>query len=266
MIDDDALMIYTDGSMFGSPRRGGMGFRFVYNDDAGDEKTEGSCLLGYKGATGNQMELQACIEGLKEAASHASLSKFSRIFVITDSQYVQGNVTKAIFEWPKTKWRKRGGGAVLNAEQWKELVREIKRLSPLPVKFKWVRGHSDNKHNKAAHKLAQQSAKGVLNEPLTVVNVARKTTQEQVQIGCVKMHGQRIAIQIISSEFLSVQKVWKYKYQVVSKGSKYFDLVDQICSLPRPELVLSRWHKYLVSVNTDTSNPTILKVLEDLGT
>lgn len=264
MIDDDALIIYTDGSMFGSPRRGGIGFRFLYNDDAGNEKTEDFCPMGYKGATNNQMELRACIEALQETATHSRLGQFSRIIVNTDSQYVRDNVPRAIFEWPKTKWRKKGEGAVLNAVLWKELIKEIKGLQPHRVDFEWVPGHPGDRHNKAAHKLAQQSAKGVLNEPLTVVNVARKSTEEQVQIGCVKMHGQRIAIQIISSEFLSVQKVWRYKYQVVSKGSKYFDLVDQICSLPRPDTALSRWHKYLISVNTNTANPTILKVLKEI--
>lgn len=266
MIDDDELTIYTDGSMFGSPRRGGIGYRFVYNDDAGNEKTDDFCPLGYEGGTNNQMELKACIEAMKDAAVHSKIDEFSRITISTDSQYVRNNVPKAIFEWPKSKWLRRSGAPVLNVRLWKEFVKEKKNLLPLQVNIKWVRGHSGDKHNKVAHDLAQKSALGVLQGPLSVVNVGRKTTKEQVQIGCVDMCGQRMIIQIINSQYLSAQKVYRYKYQVVSKESKYFDMVDQICSLPRPPFALSRWQKYRISVNKDTGNPRIMKVLEELGT
>jgi len=85
MIDDDELSIYTDGSMFGSPRRGGIGFRSVYNDESGDEKTEDFCPPGYKGGTNNQMESKACIEAMKEAAIHSKIDEFSQITISTDS-------------------------------------------------------------------------------------------------------------------------------------------------------------------------------------
>ena len=134
------------------------------------------------------------------------------------------------------------------------------------VEIQWVKGHSGDKHNEAADKLADKSRMRVLLDPLTVVNLGKKTTKAQVKIGCVKMSGQRLVIQIISSEYLRKQRVYRYKYQVVSKGSKYFDLVDQICSMPNPPFALSRWHKYLVSLNNDTSNPIILKVLDERGT
>ncbi len=266
MIDDDALLIYTDGSMFGKPRRGGFAFRFVYNDDSGNEVVEDFCPQGHSGATSIQMELKACVEALKAVSSHPRLYAFSKITVSTDSQYVRDNVPNAIFNWPKTRWQRQGGAPVLNVDLWKGLVREIKALAPLHVDFKWVRGHSGDIHNSAVDKLARKSAKGVLREPLSIVNVGKKTTTKQVQIGCVEMCGQRMVIQIINSQFLRTQKVYRYKYQVVSKGSKYFDMVDQIYSLPKPPIALSRWHKYRVSVNKDTRNPTIMKVLEELGT
>jgi len=266
MIDDDALTIYTDGSSRGRPRAGGIGFRFVYNNEAGKEETEDFCPLGYKGATNNEMELKACVEALKEAASHPRIGSFSKIVVNTDAQYVSENINNAKYVWPKTRWLRSVDAPVLNVELWKAFVREIKRLYPMSVEVKWVPGHSGDVHNDAADDLAVRSAKGVLLDPLTVVNVGKKTTSAQVKIGCVKMMGQRLVIQIISSKYLRKQKVYRYKYQVVSKGSKYFDLVDQIFSLPNPPFALSRWHKYQVSLNTDTGNPTILKVLDELGT
>lgn len=265
MIDDDALTIYTDGSSRGRPRAGGIGYRFVYNNEAGQEKTEDFCPLGYKGATNNEMELKACVEALKEAASHPRIGKFSKVVINTDSQYVSENIDKAKFVWPKTRWLRSAGAPVLNVELWKAFVREIRRLYPLGVEVRWVRGHSGDRHNDAADELAEKSAKGVLLDPLTVVNVGKKATNAQVDIGCVKMLGQRLIIQIITSKYLREQKVYRYKYQVESKGSKYYELVDQIFSLPNPPIALSRWHKYLVSVNKDTRNPTIIKVLKEIG-
>lgn len=266
MIDDDALSIYTDGSSRGRPRAGGIGFRFVYNNDEGEEVTEDFSPPGYKGGTNNEMELKAVIEALKEAALHKRFNTFSKIVVSTDSQYVRDYIGNAKYVWPKTQWLRSDGAPVLNVELWKSLVREIRRLRPLVVDIQWVKGHSGDEHNDAADKLAEKSRTSVLLDPLTVVNLGKKTTKAQVEIGCVKMCGQRLAIQIISSKYLREHKVYRYKYQVVSKGSKYFDLVDQIFSLPNPPFALSRWHKYLVSLNKDTNNPTILKVLEELGT
>ena len=266
MIDDDALLIYSDGSSRGRPRAGGIVFRFVYNNDEGDEVTEDFSPPGYKGGNNNEMELKAVIEALKEAALHERFNRFSKIVVITDSQYVRDNIGNAKFVWPKTRWLRSGGAPVLNVELWKSLIREIRSLLPMVVEFQWVKGHSGIKHNDAADKLAEKSRTSVLLDPLTVVNLGKKTTKAQVEIGCVKMCGQRLEIQIISSKYLHEQKMYRYKYQVTSKGSKYFDLVDQICSMPNPPFALSRWHKYLVSLNNDTSNPIILKVLEERGT
>ena len=203
MIDDDALLIYTDGSSQGRPRAGGIGFRFVYNNDEGDEITEDFSPPGYKGGTNNEMELKAVIEALKEAAPHKRINKFSKVVIITDSLYVRENIGNAKFVWPRKRWVRSGGAPVLNVELWKALVREIKSLHPMVVDIQWVKGHSGNEHNDAADKLAEKSRTSVLLDPLTVVNLGRKTTKAQVEIGCVKMCGQRLEIQIISAKSLA---------------------------------------------------------------
>jgi|GEM_PF-6925066 len=43
-----------------------MGVRYVtIDEESGEEVWEDECLMGYKGATNNQMELLACTLGLK---------------------------------------------------------------------------------------------------------------------------------------------------------------------------------------------------------
>jgi ribonuclease HI len=89
-LDDDALNIYTDGSSYSHPRRGGLGFRFVWTGADGHEAIHDSDLTGYGEATNNQMELLAAVEGLREAVSPRSpvqLAAFRKIVVYSDSTY-----------------------------------------------------------------------------------------------------------------------------------------------------------------------------------
>jgi hypothetical protein len=45
-LDDRDLNIYTDGSSYSGPRRGGVGILFVTVDDEGNEQTEAYPLPG----------------------------------------------------------------------------------------------------------------------------------------------------------------------------------------------------------------------------
>jgi ribonuclease HI len=148
MIKEDALNIYTDGSSYSHPRAGGIGIRFVTINELGEEVTKDIDLPGYQNATNNQMELYACVEALKEALRYWDLAEFNSIAIHTDSRYVVDNYRSAMFVWPKTRWTTRDGPPVLNAEQWKDLVKQIKRCYPLRVDFNWVKGHSKDPHKK----------------------------------------------------------------------------------------------------------------------
>jgi ribonuclease HI len=259
MLREDALNIFVDGSSLGSPRAGGIGIRFVLIDANGQEKIQDIQLPGYKGATNNQMELEACITALKEAGRLGLASGFSRIIIYTDSLYIVDNHKKAMFEWPKTKWYTRSGAPVLNAGLWKELVKEIQRAN-VRVDLEWVKGHSKNEHNRATDKIAKESAKIPLNAPLSLVHVRRKHSPKSVARGCVEMEGQRMSIRIITAEYLKVQRVWKCKYEVISKTSKYYGSVDIAFS----DSLLCAGHSYYVLMNDDTRNPRVVKAFREI--
>jgi len=114
-MEENTLNIYTDGSSFQHPRRGGMGILYIYIDSLGNEIRKEFPVTGYNGATNNQMELNACILALKNIPDFGDDHKYKSIFIYTDSKYVVDNVNNALFVWPKTKWLKRGGAPVLNA-------------------------------------------------------------------------------------------------------------------------------------------------------
>lgn len=256
---EHALNIYTDGSSRPSPRRGGIGVRFVVIDAQGNEENEDLSFFGYRNATNQQMELQACIEALK-AARKKSLPRHVTMTVIhSDSRYVVDNYPRALRQWPMNGWFAESGRPIENADLWKELTRQAGKLR-MRVEIQWVKGHSKNVHNKAVDKLAKQSAQMPLNAPLAQVSVRRKTSKKSVEIGSVEMTGQRMTIRVITGQPLPIQKLRKYKYEVMPRRSPSHGCVDIIFY----EGFLSSGHIYRVRVNEDTKNPRIVKVFGEV--
>lgn len=265
MLVDDAINIYTDGSMLPSPRTGGIGIVFIIVNEAGNpEIIREFDRPGFKQSTNQEMELEACIVGIEEALDDEAMSQYHRIEVFTDSKYVEGNYKNAMFSWPATQWRNRSTGRpILHVPQWKRLVRLMQRASRerKRVNINWVKGHKKNPYNKAADKAAKRSARNPLQSPLSVVSVRKKLTTEKTEIGSVKMRGQELKVRIITTERLgSPHRLWKYKYEVLSPESEFCGKVDEIFS----EVYLRDGHHYLVRVNDLTKNPRLLEMIEEL--
>jgi ribonuclease HI len=254
MDDPNSLHIYTDGSSYSSPRRGGMGFVFVFPEYLNKEPLTVK-PLGYKKATNNQMEIKACTTALEESIK---LTKcWQRIIVHPDSQYVCDYYLKAAFKWRINKWKKSSGAPVANMDQWKELIKAIQKTKT-PVDFSWVKSHSKNKYNKMADKLAEKSALGYLKDPLNNVNLRRKLSSKKTEIGSVKMLGQKIRIRIISSMIMP-QKTNRYRYEIMSKRSPFYQNVDIIYC----PTTLRVGHEFLVKLNNDQKFPQIKKIYRD---
>jgi ribonuclease HI len=259
-LDEQALNVYVDGSAASKPRRGGIGIRFVFTNDEFQVVAEDVRLPGYKSATIGQMELLACTTALKQAVNHPVFAMKTRLVLYTDSLYVQENYQRAIFQWPKQGWRNREGRPILNADLWVDFVKSRKRIRKY-FEIRWVKGHAKDPHNRAADRLAKTSARLPLNKPLSVVGVRRKLTAQSVELGSVQMLGQRISIRIITREYLPIQKVSKYKYEVISRASKLRGRVD----IAFTAYSLKPGHSYSVRFNRNNRNPSIAKVFREIG-
>jgi len=255
----NTLNIYTDGSSLQHPRTGGIGIRLLTVADSGDEEARDISLPGFKGASNNQMELQACIAALREALDLPSFATYSKIVIHTDSLYVTQNYQKAMFQWPKTKWLLTSGPPVANADLWKSLVKAI-RSARKRVEFRWVKGHSKNEHNKAADRLAKGSARNPVNPALSVVNVRRKLSPHSVSPGSVQMMGQRITIRIVTAQYLTIHHLWKCKFEVLSRASPFYQCVDFAYASD----LLKAGHSYSVRLGNNPANPTIEKVFREI--
>lgn len=261
-VDETALNIYTDGSSYSSPRAGGLGIRFITINTEGNEEIIEHSPSGYSGATNNQMELQACIDALCLITGKRPIidhSKLSKIIIKTDSRYVTDNILNAMYVWPQNSWFKSNKGPVLNAPQWKELIRLVKKTGKR-VEFKWIKGHKTSVHNNAVDKLAKQSAMKKTKNRISIVDVRRKLSSKSVEQGSIKMKGQKALIRVITDELLKIQKCYHYKYEVLSKTNPYYQNVDFATS----DISLSAGHRYFVKFNSDSSNPRIENVYREI--
>jgi ribonuclease HI len=143
VLDENALNIFTDGSSYGSPRRGGYAFRIIAVGDDGHPVVHEEQPYGHAGGTNQEMELMAAIAALNYITGRRSphdVREFSKVVVYTDSLYLKNNVDNALYRWPTTEWCDRNGNPVVNAALWKDLVKAIFRASPRRVHFEWVKG------------------------------------------------------------------------------------------------------------------------------
>ena len=260
-LDETALNIFTDGSSYSNPRTGGLAIRFITIDDNGNEViTENS--VAYNGATNNQMELQACVCALELITCKRPVvdyKKFSKIVIRTDSKYVTDNIDNAKYTWPKNGWNKSDGGPVLNAEQWKDLIRLIKKVYK-KIEFKWIKGHKTSTHNKAVDASAKKAAKIKTKKRISIVDVRKKLSSKSTEIGSVKMNNQIAIIRIIQDEYLKVQKCYRYRYEITSKRNPYYQNIDIVTS----NCPMSAGHSYFVKFNDSPTNPRVEKVYREI--
>lgn len=257
MLEQNILHIYTDGSSYARPRRGGYAVRFVYLDSSNEEKSVDYDFPGTLGATNNQMELRACIKGLEEAVKFDILNSIDKIIVFTDSMYIAEYYTHAMFQWPKTKWIGRDG-PILNVELWKDLIKKIKQLSLLRknVSIKWVKGHAKNIHNKAVDAMAKKSAQNCTDHRISIVTTRKRKFKNDPSSINIKPCGQKFTIKIFTSEYLREHKLYKYGYEVVSRKSNYYKGKGLIYF---HELLRTR-HSYLVSLSDRENSYMISKI------
>ena len=228
-------------------------------DDQEEEFIVDREFFGYQQASNNQMELKACVIALENCIDAMAGASFDSIEIRSDSKYVTDNVSNAKYVWPKTKWLGKDGQPILNVDIWKDLTRQIQRLG-IKIDFQWVKGHAKDDHNKAVDKAAKASANSAINDPLSFVIVRRKKTKQKTKIGSVALTGQHVGIRIVTSEYLRIQKVVKYRYEVVSEDSIDFGKIDIAYS----NHFMRDPHSYLVQFNDVPGNPRILDIIEEI--
>ncbi len=146
------ISIYTDGACSPNPGPGGWGAILLRDGQKPKE------LSGEEAeTTNNRMELTAAIEAL------TSLSEPHRVEVFTDSKYVKKGITEWLSRWQKRNWQTVEKTEVKNKDLWQALALKTQFHE---VKWKWLKGHNDNKWNERADALARAAVKNKTSLPL----------------------------------------------------------------------------------------------------
>jgi len=263
-IVENALLIYTDGSLYPRGRKGGYGMVFIHVDPVGEDRIiEEYSPPGISGTTGNRMELQACIEALEKAPYVDCFQTVPRIVIRTDSQYIAKHYRYALGIWRSSGWRNFQGRPVDNADLWKEFARAYGKIHKR-FDIEWVKGHGKghvrDPYNVRADQLAKESAKSPLSRRVFRSSVRRKISPTYTKRGSVKISDQQMIIYIVEVLRMRVQKTWQYRYQVASKESPDYHNTDWIYSNEQ----MRDGHYYEVQVNADMGHPQVLKVIREV--
>jgi ribonuclease HI len=146
------VVIHTDGGC----AEGFGGWAYV-------ARTRDGTISEYSGfqhdTTNNRMEMLAVIKALE------AVKERSRLWVVSDSQYVVKGLTEWSKKWIRTGWKKSDGTEVLNRDLWLLLIAESdKHVTTLH----WVKGHAGNHWNERCDELCQQAIKAARNDQGTV--------------------------------------------------------------------------------------------------
>ncbi len=263
-IVEDALLIYTDGSLYHKGRKGGYGIIFIHVDAVGVERVfDEHSPPGIIGTTSNRMELQACIDALRMAPDIDCFQAVRQIVIRTDSQYIVKHYIYALGSWRSNGWKNWQGRPVENADLWKDFARAYRKIHK-HVEIQWVKGHGKGRakdpYNVRADELAKESAKSPLSRRVFHSSVRRKISPKYTKRGSVEISGQRMAIHIVEVKRERVQKIWKYRYEVVSKDRPDYHNVDWIFSNEQ----MRDGHYYEVQVNDDMGYPQVLEVVREV--
>ena len=138
------LVAYTDGGCRGNPGIGGWGFVLIDPHSSSALERAG----GAAATTNNRMEMQAGIEALS-----AIRVESASVIIRTDSQYLIKCCTIWLPGWKAKGWRRKDG-PLANVE----LLEQLDRLQARHrVRWEWVRGHSGDRGNEHADRLANEA-------------------------------------------------------------------------------------------------------------
>lgn len=156
--NQDSILIFTDGACTGNPGPGG--WAAIVSLPGGTIQELGG---GVKETTNNRMEMAAAIRALASLESGGSAA----VILYTDSTYLIRGITQWIWGWRSRGWKNAEGGDVANRDLWEELLRQVSRIKPANIDWRYVKGHAGFPGNERCDEIAVSFAKGK-NEELYI--------------------------------------------------------------------------------------------------
>ena len=146
------LNIYTDG---GHRKKLGLGaYAYVIVDNNNNIIRQDVKVVeeASEKVTNNIMELKAVIKALNWIKSNGYNPDDHRLYVYTDSQYVQLGVTEWMPTWIRNNWKNSSNKTVENKGLW-EILNVLFRFEFKYLHIQWVQGHDINRWNNMVDEL-----------------------------------------------------------------------------------------------------------------
>jgi ribonuclease HI len=141
------IEIYTDGAVSGNPGPGGAAFIVVRDDENIFEKA-----FSFSHTTNNFCELFS----VSEAIRYLINTNTPQGTIFSDSKYVVDGINKWLPGWENNDWRSSSGNRIKNMELWQNISIYWKVITSIcDISIHYVKGHSGNKWNNIADKLAR---------------------------------------------------------------------------------------------------------------
>ncbi|PSR33137.1 MAG: ribonuclease HI [Sulfobacillus benefaciens] len=141
--------VYTDGACSNNQAPGGQpgGWACVFVDGP---HFSGADLA----TTNNRMEMTAVIQALQNTPKNSAVSIYS------DSAYVINAFTQNWFKgWEQRQWRNAKGQPVENQDLWRQMLGLVTERRVQWIK---VKGHSGNRYNEMADRLAVEAMRALM--------------------------------------------------------------------------------------------------------
>jgi ribonuclease HI len=156
------LRVYTDGACSKNPGPGGCSAIALEVYKNKEPEIVFTKTYSKKYTTNNAMELMGVLIALKKIDTLDISTDQLKIEICSDSSYVVNAINnKWINFWIKNNWNTKGGTPVKNSELWEKIYELITKYS---VTFIKVKGHSDDKFNNMADKLAVEASRKAANK------------------------------------------------------------------------------------------------------
>lgn len=138
----EVVVVYTDGACSGNPGPGGWAWAVAPH---GEPRAFG----GEAHTTNQRMEVLATTRAIEHFYEDSRV-----IRVVSDSNYVVQCFNDNWWQgWLRRGWKNSQNKPVANRDLWEPLI-EMVRDRPVPVEFRWVKGHSGDPMNDLVDSLA----------------------------------------------------------------------------------------------------------------
>lgn len=265
VIDPHALRIFTDGSCYKNP--GGLSGCAAIVEYPEDWQVESEQIVdhGVAESSISRMELMACNRALEWVVEQASTLKGRRTQIITDSQYVEGNIRR-VAGWRSRGWRNYNGRPIENQDLWKRFS-SLRMKVRTPVTFHWCKGKKAPilKEVDRAAKAAARAGESGIDRGFRAGKVGRQKVKLAGAASLFAAKGQIAVISPYRSVVVGKSEN-KIRFLLYSEDRQAY--VDKHYAYASPEIggQLHRGHTYRVRFGSEPKYPIIKELLEEVTT